>query len=70
MAATRLTPAERTAVDEAAKAAGVSTSDLIRDALVAQLGLERPKTRTGPRSASPRAAQRSMSPSAKNGGGR
>lgn len=68
MAATRLTPAERTAVDEAAKAAGVSTSDLIRDALVAQLGLD--PSRTGPRSASPRAAQRSMSPSAKNGGGR
>ncbi len=61
MAATRLTPAERDAVAEAAKAAGMSSSDLIRQALLDQLGLDRPSSRNGPRSASPRANARSTS---------
>jgi len=68
--AARFSRAEREQLAAAADTAGLTPSSLIRQVVLDQLEHDRPKTRTGPRSTSPRAAQRSMTPSSKNGGGR
>ena len=59
--AARFTPAERDELAAAAADAGLTPSSLIRQVVLEQLEHDRPSSRNGPRSASPRANARSTS---------